>query len=144
MKLVTELKKEFAVIAVLFGFALVPLPGIEGNPTGFQIAHDHAEHLILKNQEAVTITMDAVTTRDDIKSAEFKIHLNKQHLYNLYRLKDQMPETERQIEIDKTRSLIEKFNKDLEDARKKLRSISELWPDYQIAIDYRYQESDTL
>lgn len=74
--LIKSLGKDATVLVVLFGFALAPLPLIEGNPTGLKLVlnewHRVKDVKIVDYVVALnTVTDSKAVKMDEIKEAEF-------------------------------------------------------------------------
>ena len=124
--------KQFSLAAIIIAFATFPLPGFEGNPTGFKYFHDHAEKWIKRNEQAISNTHETVVAMDDRKGLQFQI-------WQLETLILQVEESEKLPEDRKTR-LINRYEKKLDGIEKKLEKkddrideLQGLWSGYGIA-----------
>ena len=104
--------KQGSVVAILIAFAILPLPGFEGNPTGFKYIHDHAAWGYLKNVIAISNTHEMTVAMDDRKGIQFQ-------LWQLESLILQTNESEK-LSHEKRESLIDRYERKVDRLEKRL------------------------
>lgn len=75
LTLFKSLGKNLSFAAIVIAFAVWPLPGIEANPTGFQLFHNHATDLLMVQSDAIVNNRGVMAQNKKQTATQFNIYL---------------------------------------------------------------------
>ena len=131
-KIQAALIRNSSALALLTLFATVPLPGFEGNPTGFKYFHDHSIRYIVNNTQAISTVREEGIQTTRHQSAEMR-NLQLEGLILQVESSDDLSEDQKNRMI---RGYQEKLKENLERLRKyedRLDHLESSWANYGIA-----------
>ena len=119
-------------LALLLSFAVIPLPGFEGNPTGFKYFHDHAISWINRNTIAASNNRESFIAMDDRKGIQFQLwQLETLILQTNESVK--LTEERRERLLDRYDKKVEKLEKKFDKKNDRIEELEGMWSGYGIA-----------
>jgi hypothetical protein len=117
--------KRGSLLAALLMFVTVPIPGWEGNPTGFQLSHHHAKKYIAFNSESIEANTNlAVINKDSSRDSDRLNDLRRRyedHESKLYILLDDDDNFKSDLKRKIWERHDDKFKKDIERFEERMR-----------------------
>jgi len=124
--------KKWSLVAFLALFALAPLPGFEGGPTGLVLVHNHAERYIKRNEQAIANNHESAAHHKDKMGDQFNIYL----IRNLIHQTEESTKLSPEVKASRLRRYENELNrheKSIHDHNKRLDKLNSLWEGYGIA-----------
>ena len=132
-ELIKSAFKNFSFAAIVIAFAVWPLPGIEGNPTGFQLFHSHAVKYISLNAMAISNTHETMIAMDDRKGFEFDRFHIEELMLRVEESEKITPERKEAL-LKRYERKLERIEKSLEKKNDRIDELNGLWSGYGYAV----------
>ena len=124
--------KKGSTLALLLSFALIPLPGLQGKPTGMMWVHDHATRYIVQNRRAILATRSEGIEFQKLLRSEFSVYLLQDRRIKVMESR-RLTEVEKHIELQKIMDELDKHDRRLDKSLEKLEHLDSFLSGYRIA-----------